>query len=416
MDMPANSTTTGLGFSERGVLFIVGAVQFINILDFMMIAPLGPRLAVAVGMPESHLADAVAAYTFAAAASGIIGSTFLDRFDRRSALLVALAGLVLGTAAGGLATSFGGLMLARMLAGAFGGPATSLAVAIVSDVIPPERRGRAMGAVMGAFAAASVLGVPAGLALAELGDWRTPFFAVAGAGIVVVVAVTRLPSLRLHLGASRPKPLPLREMLGRRTVLISYAMTFTVNAGAFVLLPNIATFVQNNLGLPEGQLKWMYLAGGVISFFTTRTVGRLLDRVGAFRIAAVGSFGFAAVSWIGFAEPDLLPVQTHLVACMFAMFMSFMFFNGVRNVAYQTLTTRVPRPAERARFMSLQSAVQHIAAASGAVLSARVLSTAPDHSLVGMPTVAWISIAISLVLPVFVRTVEQRLRAPGESS
>ena len=76
-------------------------------------------------------------------------------------------------------------MLARVIAGAFGGPATSLSLSIIADVVPPARRGRAMGAVMGAFSIASVLGVPLGLWLARLGGWRMPFLVVAGFGVVV---------------------------------------------------------------------------------------------------------------------------------------------------------------------------------------------------------------------------------------
>ncbi len=409
---------TGRRLGERGILLVVGAVQFVNILDFMMIAPLGPRLSVAVGMPESELAYAVAAYTFAAAFAGIVGSLFLDRFDRRSALAFCLLGLALGTGAGGVASSFGELLLARVIAGAFGGPATSLAIAIVSDVIPAERRGRAMGAVMGAFAAASVLGVPTGIALAELGGWHLPFFAVGGMGLVVVVAVVvMLPPLRGHLvGITEHRSTGehvagLVTMLRRPIVLSSYAMTFTVNAGAFVLMPNIATYAQNNLGLPESQLKWLYLAGGVVSFFTTRATGRQVDRLGASKVATVGSLGFVLVTWVGFARTDLLPFATALLPCMFGLFMTFMLTNGVRNVAYSTLTTRVPAPEERARFMSLQSAVQHLAAAFGASLGAQILTTTADHRLVGMAELAWISILFSLALPLLVVNVERRVRA-----
>ncbi len=396
---------------ERGILLLVGAVQFVNILDFMMIAPLGPRLALALDMPESHLADATAAYTFAAAISGLATAGFLDRFDRRPALVLSVLGLVLGTAAGGLATSFGELLAARMLAGMFGGPATSIAVSIVSDVIPPQRRGRAMGAVMGAFAAASVLGVPMGIALAELGSWHTPFFAVAGLGLVVAIAARALlPSLRGHMtpvvGATHST---FAQMLARPVVVASYLMTFTVNAGAFVLLPNIATFVQNNLGLPESQLKYMYLVGGVVSFFTTRITGILVDRLGAVRLATLGTIAFVSVTYVGFIDPRLLPLDTHLLACMYGLFMAFMFANGVRNVAYTTLTTRVPRPDERARFMSIQSAVQHIAAAVGASASARLLGVGDDHHLTGMATVAWVSVSLAVVLPVLMRRVVRRL-------
>ena len=46
--------------------------------------------------------------------------------------------------------------------------------------------------------------------------------------------------------------------------------------------------------------------------------------------------------------------------------MVFMLAMGMRNVAYNTLTSKVPRAEERARFMSILSAVQHAAGASGA--------------------------------------------------
>jgi predicted MFS family arabinose efflux permease len=408
------TTSNGRLVSERTILFLVGAVQFVNILDFMMIAPLGPRLAPAIGMPESHLADAVAAYTLAAGVAGVVGSFFLDRFDRRKVLAVCMLGLVLGTAAGGLATSFTTLVLARMLAGAFGGPATSIAIAIVSDVIPQERRGKAMGAIMGAFAAASVLGVPASLALAEVGNWRTPFFGVAVLGFVVVaLAVVMLPPLRLHLEGPQTEKTPLRMMLARPAVQASYLMTLTVNVGAFVLVPNISTFVQNNLGLPEVQLKWMYLAGGVVSFFTTRATGGLVDRFGTLRIATIGSLVQVLVVYAAFVNLALLPYQTHFYFCMYAVFMSFMFANGVRNVAYSTLTTRVPRPNERARFMSIQSSVQHLSAAAGASLSSRILGITADHKLTNIPLVGTVSIFAAFVLPFLVFGVERRLRSEG---
>src|SRR5919201_5205870 len=64
--------------SERAVLFVIGAVQFINILDFMMVAPLGPDFARALGIPMSQVAYVVGSYTGAAAIAGRAGSLFLD--------------------------------------------------------------------------------------------------------------------------------------------------------------------------------------------------------------------------------------------------------------------------------------------------------------------------------------------------
>jgi predicted MFS family arabinose efflux permease len=406
--------------SERVLLFLVGAVQFVNVLDFMMIAPLGPRLAIAIGFPESHLPDAVSAYTYAAGFAGVAGSFFLERFDRRKALSVCMVGLVIATAMGGLATGLPSLLAARIMAGLFGGPATSLAIAIVSDVVPTARRGRAMGAVMGAFAVASVLGVPASIALAEHGGWRMPFFGVAVLGALVAGgAAFFLPPLTLHLEGGPPSARSsgisgLTLLVRRPTVVASYAMTATVNLGAFALIPNISAFVQGNLGLPERQLKWMYLAGGVVSFFTTRATGIMVDRFGAVRVGTIGSFLIAIVTWIGFVRPDLLPLDRLFLPVMFGIFMAFMFSNGIRNVAYSTLTTRVPRPNERARFMSIQSAVQHFAAGTGSFVSARMLGVTADHKLIGVPRVAIVSIAFALILPLLLASVDRRLRADGD--
>src|SRR5258708_2596317 len=126
----------------------------------MMVMPMGPDFAVALGIDTSHLGYIGGSYTAAAAVSGLIGSLFLDRFDRRKVLAVAMLGLVVGTASGALATGLYSLMAARIVAGMFGGPATSIALSIIADVVPPSRRGKAIGAGLTAFAVPSVPGWP----------------------------------------------------------------------------------------------------------------------------------------------------------------------------------------------------------------------------------------------------------------
>src|SRR5690348_13105039 len=40
---------------ERAVVLLVAAVQFVNILDFVMVMPMGPDFAAALGIPASKL-------------------------------------------------------------------------------------------------------------------------------------------------------------------------------------------------------------------------------------------------------------------------------------------------------------------------------------------------------------------------
>jgi MFS family permease len=81
------------GPTEQRIVLLVALVQFVNILDFMMVMPLGPYFADALHFPRSDVGYVGTAYTAAAGVSGVVGALFLDRFDRRRALLVAVLGL-----------------------------------------------------------------------------------------------------------------------------------------------------------------------------------------------------------------------------------------------------------------------------------------------------------------------------------
>ena len=388
--------------TERRLVFLIGSVQFINVLDFVMVMPLGPDFAKGLGFPASQVGIVGASYTAAAAIAGILGAFFLDRFDRRKALAVALAGLVIGTAAGGFATGLPSLVAARIFAGAFGGPATALSLAIISDAVPSERRGRAMGAVMGAFSVASVLGIPAGLELARLGGWRLPFFSVAALGaLVTAAAVYMLPAQGNHL-ARRGPTTSFLDVLTRPVVLAALAATTVATVANFAMIPNLSAYFQFNRGYPRESLGTLYLVGGLISFGTLRLAGWLTDRYGAATVALGGSLWFIAVLLIGFILPISAPV--------IVVFVTFMVSGSFRFVPMQALASRVPAPEERARFMSAQSAVQHFASSAGALIGAQVLAENVDHSLVGMPELAWFAIAMSVVLPALVFTVETMIK------
>ena len=169
MDLPSvthHNQTVAAPPAPRAQVVILAtlvAVQFTSIIDFMIVMPLGPQILAALEINGAQFGWIISSYTFAAGLAGFLAAPFVDRFDRKSAFLVLYVGFIAGTLACGLAPDFWLLLAARTLAGAFGGLLGGQAMAIVADVFPENRRGQATGALMSAFAIASVAGVPLGI-------------------------------------------------------------------------------------------------------------------------------------------------------------------------------------------------------------------------------------------------------------
>jgi len=116
------------------VIALLAFLQFTIILDFMIISPLGAML-----MPTLHITPAqfgmvVSAYAFSAGASGLLAAGFSDRFDRKTLLLVFYGGFVLGAVLGGVASTYGFLVFARMITGVFAGVGGWTVEAITTDL------------------------------------------------------------------------------------------------------------------------------------------------------------------------------------------------------------------------------------------------------------------------------------------
>src|SRR5437868_2382151 len=146
-DTPASSDGSR-SLDERLLLFVLAAIQFTAVVDFLIILPLGPQYMRVFNLHPAQFGIIVSAYAIAAGISGVVVSLFLDLFDRKRALLFLYLGFTIGTFFCALAPTYRLLVLARTVAGAFGGVAGALILAIIGDVVPEQRRGAATGLVM----------------------------------------------------------------------------------------------------------------------------------------------------------------------------------------------------------------------------------------------------------------------------
>jgi predicted MFS family arabinose efflux permease len=395
---------------ERATLLTLGAVQFTHILDFMILMPLGPQLMRGFAISPAQFTHLVAAYGLAAGVSGFIGGFFMDRYDRKRALLVTYAGFALATLACALAPSHHWLLVARIAAGAFGGLAGSLLMAMVGDIIPPERRGRAMGLVMSAFPVASVLGVPASLILAGKFGWHAPFFLLAlCAAANLVLGGFVLPHLRTAVPDHEPLR-QMREILGHRAHRRALALGGVLIMGGGCLVPFLAPSIVANMGLTEAQVPLIYAVGGACTLISMPLIGRLCDRVNRLHL----------LGWLSLCASGVALVITRLgtvsqaVACV--MMAAFMVTMSGRFSPAMAMITNAVAARYRAGFMSVNAALQQCASAGASALAGFFVTSDSEGHLLGYGTLGYVSVGFFLLaffLAVKLRNAAPHVALPG---
>jgi len=378
--------------SERVILLVLAAIQFTHIMDFMVMMPLAPQLMRELDLGAGQFSALVAAYSIAAGVVGLLSAPFIDRFDRRTLLLWAYAGFTVATLLCGLASNAHTLLLARILGGAFGGVSGSLCLAIVSDLIPPERRAAGIGIIMTAFAFAAAVGVPVGLQLALHFGWRSPFtFLAVFAAVVWGLTFRLMPPVRGHLQTDVHKGQAFRALLrdanAGRGILFMAVMVL----GHFSIIPLLSPHLVGDLALPEKYLSLVYFIGGVASVLTAPRVGRFADRHGRQRVFTYMVVA-ACVITLTIANAGPLPVWATLVlAGLFFIFASGRFVPG------QAIVTLAVPSSRRGAFLSLTSCARDLASGISSTLGGWVVVKQPNGHLLHFNWLGWIAVAAGLL-------------------
>lgn len=377
----------------RRLSYLLAFIKFTHIMDFMIMMPLGPQLERLWDITPQEFGLLVAAYTFSAGAIGLLGSFFMDRFDRKHALIFLYVGFLIGTFACAASDSFEMLLIARCATGAFGGLLGATVLSIVGDLTTLKNRSETMGVIMAAFSAASVFGVPFGLFLADQFGWQSPFLFLGLIGIpVLVLNVTMLPNVKEHLSRTPPKPLALlQEMLAKKNALTAHVFIVLLMLGQFSVITFIAPYMVSNVGFTEGELAYIYLAGGFVTFFSAPWFGKLADKYGQYQFFAV----VTGLSLIPLWAITNLP-QMNLYAVIVITSFMFVLISG-RIIPAMTMITSSVKPERRGGFMSINSAIQQIGAGVASYVAGLIMVKTSTGEYQDYDMVGYVAITASII-------------------
>ncbi len=382
---------------EKGIIFLLAAINFTQILDFVVMVPLSIYLIPSLHISAFQFSTLVASYSISAFFSGIIAALLIDRHDRKKSLLIAFTGFLVGSFACGLAPTYLTLLVARIISGTFGGLLGAQLYAIVADIFSYERRGRAMGIVMSAFAIASVIGIPLSLLLTNLfkSNWHIPSLATGLVGLLLVPFMIKdLPPMKGHITAYAPSTIfgsltsPMKIRIQRSALIFSCLFMF----GHFLVIPFIPSYLEFNKGFTKLQIPLILLCGGLTSFAAAIYLGRFSDKRGKLPIFLWSVFISLFLVLMLTNMPSMnIPAALLFFAVLFMVVTS-------RIVMAQSMISNVVSQQQRGSFMSVNGNMQQLGQGMASLIAGVIVKTnKTTHQLSNYNWVGYLSIAVLIV-------------------
>lgn len=374
-----------------GILLLLAAAQFCNILDFMIMMPMGHQLISLFQITPKAFSWLVSSYSISAGLSGFCMIFLADRFDRKNVMVVMYGGFLLGTLSCALARSYEALLISRFCTGIFGGVLGSIVLSIASDIVPISRRGRAMGIINTAFSFASVVGVPLGLYLADTVSWQAPFFfVIALASPVWICLWCFLPSVKDHLKGRGSTFSVLRGIRSDKSQRNALVLMVTLTFGHFIIIPFLSPSMVANVGFSQSQLTFIYLFGGMASIISSPIIGKLSDSYGKHFIFSVAAIvALIPILWITNMGPSPLWLALIGTSLLFVA-------GGGRFIPAMALSSGTVSPQARGTYMSLQACMQQVGMGVASLAAGLVVMEGPGGRLEGYHWLGYLSAAISV--------------------
>ncbi|MBS0560072.1 MAG: MFS transporter [Proteobacteria bacterium] len=384
--------------SGRGSVMRLAAAQALAGANATVVYATGAVVGNTLAPSKSLATLPISIFVVGMAACTLPAGAIAQRYGRRAAFL---AGTGCGVLTGLLAAlamfvgSFWLFCLATFFGGAYAAVVLSFRFA-AADCVPPERRARALSAVMAGGIAAGVIGPQ--LVTFTMDSWPPYTFAAT----FLAQAAVALVSAAILLGVRVPMP-TASEVAGGRPLsviarqprfvtavicgVVSYLlMNFLMTAAPLAMRICGLSQASSNLGI-----QWHVIAMYAPSFFT----GRLITRFGATRVSAAGFAIIAASIAVGLM--GITVGHFWLTLILLGIGWNFGFLGA------SALVLECHRPGERTRVQSLNDFIVFGTMVVGSFLSGDLLITHGWGTVLGLSFVPLVLAVAALGYTVLAR-------------
>jgi len=365
--------------------FAIGTTEFV-------IVGLVPTIAEQMGISLPSAGLLVSIYALGVAIGAPVLTALTAKLPRKQLLILLMALFTAGNLLAWLAPGYNTLVVARLLTGLAHGVFFSIGSTIATGLVAREKAATAIAIMFGGLTVALVTGVPLGTFIGQHFGWRETFLAVAGLGIIALIA-----SLLLI-----PKVIPMQPVAGLKTqlsvlthprLLMIYAITALGYGGVFTAFTFLAPMMQSLAGFSPSAVSFILLGYGVAVATGNIWGGKLADKQGAIPALTL-IFAALAVMLLIFQ----FTVSMHYAALVTVLVMGIFAFGnvpGLQVYVVQKAGEYTPGAVDVASGLNI--AAFNVGIALGSIVGGQVVE---HYGLASTPWIGAAIVAVALILTI----------------
>lgn len=341
----------------------------------------------------------ISGYAIGVAIGAPILTALTNRLNRKTLLMLLMVVFIAGNIVSALAPTFEILIVARFITAFSHGVFFSIGATIAVQLVPPHKKASAIALMFTGLTVATVTGVPLGTFVGQTFGWRATFFAVAGLGVISIIASYLL--IPKHLKQSPPaKFSDMFKLVTNSRLVLGFLITALGYGGTFVAFTYLTPIMQDITQISPRLISIILLVYGIAVAIGNWIGGKLANE----NPVKALFYMFIVHAVIMIALTFMIPFKVlGIIGIILMGLFAFMNVPGLQLYIVQLAEKYVPAAVDVASALNI--AAFNIGIALGATIGGLV---ADSIGLVHTPWVGGIMVLVAVVLTMVSKRLEAK--------
>ena len=331
-------------------------------MDAYIVAGLIPSISQSFNKSSSAIGQGVTVFTLFFSISAPIFSTILAKSPVKKILVIAISVFTLANIITAISMNYMLYIVSRAIAGLGAGVFSPIAISASNHLVSEKHKGKAIAFTVGGMSVGTVIGVPLGLEISKLSNWRFAMLIIIVISFIALISISILmPKFKIQ---APPNLKDRFQLFLNKHVLRVISVTLCAAIASLGLYTYLADIIKANTDIKS--LTYYLTAWGIGGLIGSFGIGFVIDKFKNTRFIMVIILILLALSFV------LIPVSIKLPLLGLLPFILWGAMGWATQAPQQHILLKI-HPKHGGPAVALNSSINYLGSAIGSAVGGIIL-------------------------------------------